>query len=210
MANKPIKSCKELYEEYALRLGKLTIAWSELETAIDTIISYLAYDPELATIGLKQLPHTFERKIEFLKVCHKSLPQLSGVRREGLKLLERVADIREERHTLTHCAPRFYLITGDVTLTRYRKKKLDFPVVKPAAMNALRTKIDDLTHELAVYSAAFLPDVGSVLKQQPQLALEVSQRICDEVLQIARIERPFWRARPKARHALGPKKPKPS
>lgn len=92
---------ENLYRQLYTEVGRLTIFWTYLEMALDS----LCYTLFVHYGGNKieaELPRALSRKVDFVKRCLSKNPALIAHKEQGRLLIKRAAEAGEERHWLLH------------------------------------------------------------------------------------------------------------
>lgn len=81
-------------------VGGITIEWASIETALDglALVAYHSGGNEFAA----SLPRALNRKIQFMKIAFRKLPAFQPYAKEGLRFLERIETLSDDRHWAIH------------------------------------------------------------------------------------------------------------
>lgn len=91
------EEAKELY----VSVGFLTILWARMEGTLDLINRMLFYHAGGQELE-DRLPLALDRKLTFMRLCHRDLPQLEAIRASGLHLVDEVHRLKQQRHDIIH------------------------------------------------------------------------------------------------------------
>jgi hypothetical protein len=89
-------------DAYLIEVGRFSVKWSYAETALDVynLLLHVRYggdqvDPQLPKTGLK-------RKIDYFRKVHRQSPAAAPLAEKAMPIIERLAQLRDWRHTLIH------------------------------------------------------------------------------------------------------------
>lgn len=82
-------------------IGRLVVAWSGAETAIDFLVLFLHHNVGGRTIE-REMPWALSRKVRYLRKCFNKLTPLAPHRDHALPLLDEVTALSEMRQDIIH------------------------------------------------------------------------------------------------------------
>lgn len=92
--------------EYRRLLGDFTIKWGLLEMMLDNISGLILgcfdHSPLATKRGPAEMPRSLDRKLDFHRRAFRKIAALKPFEAEALLCVSAVADVRNERNTLTH------------------------------------------------------------------------------------------------------------
>ncbi len=140
-------------------VGQLVIDWAFVEQNLDMCIAVLYH-----TAGGKHidpvLPRSVKRKVQFLKLCFKTIDALAPFKDQALPLLSEAKTLAHARHTVVHGVlsdyddptgtVTFVMLDAKPTLHHEVRKKLDFGQMLSAGgrCRTLTFQLRDLTQSL--------------------------------------------------------------
>src|SRR5262245_30106645 len=95
---RPFKITNEFY----LEVGKLTVAWAQVEIPLDFITGVFFMFAGGTKRFAKRLPRPMDQKISFCRRCLAELPQLAPFREGLTQILDRVEELSDHRHRIIH------------------------------------------------------------------------------------------------------------
>jgi len=91
------EAAKELYAQ----VGFMTILWARMEGTLDLINRLLFYHAGGSRFE-DRFPLALDRKLTFLRRCHRDLPELVSIQEAGFQLIDLVHTLKEQRHDIIH------------------------------------------------------------------------------------------------------------
>lgn len=82
-------------------IGFVVVNWALAEQSLDMFISVI-YNKCGGNTVVRQMPHSFQRKVEFLRKAFRKLIVLQEYAGEGNQLLDRMQALSQKRHDLVH------------------------------------------------------------------------------------------------------------
>jgi hypothetical protein len=120
------KSEPNRFDKLCLALGRVTLAWAQIDTALD-YCSLLLRDKYGGHAKWRELPRTrLNQKIKFLRDCMNDNPSLATAKAEGLAIAADIETASEERHWLVHGAT---FVLGEGGLLRQTRNKMTAPEI---------------------------------------------------------------------------------
>lgn len=155
--------------EYEARLGRMTLAWSQMESGLDLLIIMLFALPDLATIGVTTRPISLSQKLSLIRRAHKDIPALAPYREEGLRLADAISAVKNMRHQLSHGFVMDFRENGDVVLCNYRATpsgtSLEFPIMRKRKIDELSDKARTIFLDLVSHASDFSPAAAELMRQ---------------------------------------------
>ena len=154
-------------------LGRLVVRWAYLERVLDYFVAAVYHRCGGNTL-VRELPHTLDRKIRFLRDSLNQLPSLAESKDKGTDFLNRLAALKQTRHDLVHGIVNTANPPGGIPWDAFEvvrlntTKQLHEHVSSTLSLAAVRENADNalgLANELA----AFLIVLVNSLVQKPPI-----------------------------------------
>ena len=170
-----------LQAAYEARLGRMTLAWNQMEACLDTLIETLFWLHDMASVKVTQRPMSLERKLTAVRRAYNGIDTLAPHREECLAVMNKISDIMDMRHRMTHGVLVKCLTNGDVMLMNLRFRAdgptLDAPVIRAKKIDELVAKANHLVGEIAKQVEAISPTLDEIKQRWPLVAEGAAQRL---------------------------------
>lgn len=139
-------------------IGFVVVNWALAEQSLDFTVDTI-YNKCAGNTFEKQLPRSFQRKVEFLRKAFRTSVALQVYAEEGNKLLDRMEPLAQQRHDLVHGVVvsidsvngKFPIDKLDYKAQEYIMRRIEFD---PTTFDDLTQKLLDLGGDLARFGTA--------------------------------------------------------